>query len=222
MTSSPLNTAGSSAASCPSVLNGTVSRLPSSVGSADLVFDVSDDDLAAAVATSDTPRRRGVAVGRRRPVGRRRQGAVSLRLSSSVGPAVVLSDPVIEVVDDSDDAALSTVAVATSDPLDAVLCGPVLAPVVLGPVPRRVSSVGRYPSPAESHRLLLNRGVTKLYHFTDRSSLPSIQKIGLKSWVGLANEGIEGRKASSALSRLLDQKKGLVTLSAYASHRGIQ
>ena len=71
--------------------------------------------------------------------------------------------------------------------------------MVLGPVPR----------PAESYRLLLNHGVTKLYHFTDRSSLPSIQKNGLKSWVGLAREGIEGRKGSSALSRLLDQKKGL-------------
>ena len=55
----------------------------------------------------------------------------------------------------------------------------------------------------------MNHGITKLYHFTDRSSLPSIQKIGLKSWVGLARDGIEGRKGSSALSRLLDKKKGL-------------
>jgi len=115
-------------------------------------------------------RRRPVAVGRRVAVGR---GAASQRLSSSVGPAVALSDPVIEVEDDFEDAAPSTVAVASSDPLDAVvLPGP-------GPVrrPRLVSSVGpavslpAYPSPAEFYRLLLNHGITKLYHFTDRSSL---------------------------------------------------
>ena len=61
----------------------------------------------------------------------------------------------IEVEDDSDDAAPSAVAVASSDSLGTVVPGPVLAPVVLGHVPR----------PADSYQVLLNHGVTKLYHF---------------------------------------------------------
>jgi hypothetical protein len=75
--------------------------------------------------------------------------------------------------------------------------------------------------PTESHGLLVKNGVLKLYHFTDRSCVPSIQKHGLKSWVGLNKEGIEGKKGSSSLSRLLDNKKGLgdyVRLSFTSRH----
>jgi hypothetical protein len=57
--------------------------------------------------------------------------------------------------------------------------------------------------------VLIRNNVKKLYHFTDRSSLPSIRQFGLQSWVALDKKGIQGRRGSSALSRTLDQKKDL-------------
>ena len=75
-------------------------------------------------------------------------------------------------------------------------------------------TVSRLPAASPSNlelnlHTLFRRGVSKLYHFTDSSCLPSIEKFGLLSWVGLEKEGIRGRKGSSALSRTLDQKKNL-------------
>jgi hypothetical protein len=56
---------------------------------------------------------------------------------------------------------------------------------------------------------LFRQGVSRLYHFTDRSCLPSIANSGLLSWVGLEKAGIVGKKGSSELSRALDRRKGL-------------
>jgi hypothetical protein len=71
------------------------------------------------------------------------------------------------------------------------------------------SSLPLSPSPHLDLQLLMTNGIKKLYHFTDRSSIPSIKNVGLHSWVALEKQGIVGRRGSSSLSRSLDQNKGL-------------
>ena len=59
--------------------------------------------------------------------------------------------------------------------------------------------------------LLLDNRVTKLYHFTDRSNLASIRKMGgLFSWEYMLLNNVDiPRPGSSQLSRMLDQRYGL-------------
>jgi hypothetical protein len=71
------------------------------------------------------------------------------------------------------------------------------------------SSLPPSPAPHMDLQLLISNGVKTLYHFTDRSCIPSIREFGLQSWVALDKKGIKGRRGSSALSRTLDQKKDL-------------
>jgi hypothetical protein len=83
-------------------------------------------------------------------------------------------------------------------------------PFVLPPAaPAVVLPVLSKSTASDALLTLRGKGIKKLYHFTDVSSLPSIQKHGLLSWVALDRMGIGGRRGSSALSRELDTKKGL-------------
>jgi hypothetical protein len=77
------------------------------------------------------------------------------------------------------------------------------------PTPVSVPPVPVPATASEAVDFLRGKGVQKLYHFTDVSSLPSIREYGLQSWVALDRQGIVGRRGSSSLSRALDAKKGL-------------
>ncbi|NOX48743.1 MAG: DUF4433 domain-containing protein [Chlorobi bacterium] len=59
--------------------------------------------------------------------------------------------------------------------------------------------------------LLLDKGVTRLYHFTDRDNLASIRQMGgLYSWEYLLLNNVDiPRPGSSQLSRMLDQRYAL-------------
>ena len=77
-------------------------------------------------------------------------------------------------------------------------------------LPRSLPQIVSSPETAEANlHFLCRNGVTRLYHFTDRSCLPSIATFGLLSWVGLEKACIFGKKGSSELSRALDESKGL-------------
>jgi hypothetical protein len=75
--------------------------------------------------------------------------------------------------------------------------------------PRPVSS----PRPAYTLNavdFLKHKGVRHLYHFTNRSNLVSIMRLGLRSWKFIEeNGGIDSTQGGSAISRALDEKKGL-------------
>jgi len=92
-----------------------------------------------------------------------------------------------------------------SDPF----ASPPLAPVSVPAPPAPVSVPAVVPAASAAVDFLRGKGVQKLYHFCDVSSLPSIREHGLHSWVSLDRQGITGRRGSSSLSRALDTKKGL-------------
>ena len=56
---------------------------------------------------------------------------------------------------------------------------------------------------------LRQNGITKLFHFTDASNIPSIEKHGLMSGASLIEKSIESKMNSDELSRSLDSEADL-------------
>ena len=56
---------------------------------------------------------------------------------------------------------------------------------------------------------LRQNGITTLFHFTDASNIPSIEKHGLMSGASLIEKSIESKMNSDELSRSLDSQADL-------------
>ncbi|EGG19465.1 hypothetical protein DFA_00042 [Cavenderia fasciculata] len=75
--------------------------------------------------------------------------------------------------------------------------------------------------PILNSTILREKGVTQLYHFTDKSNLDSIKQNGLFSWDHIDQNGIQSVMGSNEDSRRLDKRKGLedyVRLSFVQNH----